>query len=164
MTTQQQIHALQTGRHDAGLLRPVMTLTGLAFRVISRDPLVAVLPAGHRLADDELIPLAGLADDPFVFFFRNAGPIVHDTIVGYCLAAGFSPRIVQEAQVQTIPALVAANLGVSLLIAPPPRTTIEPLSTVRYRTSSPPWDMALAWSASNPSPTLARLLAVAETA
>lgn len=164
MTTLQQIHALQTGGIDAGLLRPVMTLTGLASRVISRDPLIAVLPAGHRLADDERIPLAGLADDPFVFSFRDAGPIVHDTIVGYCLAAGFSPRIVQEAEVQTIPALVAANLGVSLLIAPPPPHDNR---TVVYRPLQdqlPPWDMALAWSASNPSPTLARLLAVAETA
>ena len=164
MTTLQQIHALQTARLDAGLLRPVVTLNGLTSRVISRDPLIAVLPAGHRLADDERIPLAELADDPFVFPFRDAGPIVHDTIVGYCLAAGFSPRIVQEAQVQTIPALVAANLGVSLLIAPPPPYDNR---TVVYRPLQdqlPPWDMALAWSASNPLPSLARLLAVAETA
>lgn len=162
MTTLDQSEALRTGQLDAGLLRPVAPLHGLTTRVISRDPLVAALPANHRLAGCERIPLAALADESFVLYFRDSGPIVHDTIVGSCLAAGFSPRIVQEAQLQTIPALVAAGLGISLLISPtPPR---DP-SQVVYRPIQddlPLWDMALAWSASNKSPILARFLAVAE--
>jgi DNA-binding transcriptional LysR family regulator len=67
--------------------------------------------------------------------------------------------VVQEAvDVQTIVALVAANLGVSLLIAPTPRTDE---SAVVYRPlveDLPPWEMALAWSRHNQSPVLARLL------
>ena len=162
MTTLEQGEALRTGHLDAGLLRPVTALHGLTTRVISRDPLVAALPATHRLAKQERIPLAALADESFILYFRDSGPAVHDTIIGYCGAAGFSPRIVQEAQLQTIPALVAAGLGISLLISPTPPH--DP-SQVVYRPIDddlPPWDMTLAWSPTNRSPTLATFLAVAE--
>ncbi|MEQ4207698.1 LysR substrate-binding domain-containing protein [Actinopolymorpha sp. B17G11] len=164
MTTLEQSVALRSGHLDVGLLRPVMALHGLTKKVISRDALVAALPATHRLVGYERIPLAALADESFVFFIRDSGPIVHDTIIGYCLAAGFSPRIVQEAQVQTIPALVAADLGVSLLISPTPPHDASQVVYRPIQDDLPLWDMALAWSASNQSPTLARFLAVAENA
>jgi DNA-binding transcriptional LysR family regulator len=164
MTTLEQGDALLSGHLDVGLLRPVPTLHGLTTRVISRDALVAVLPATHRLAALQRVPLAALADEPFVFFIRDSGPVLHDTIIGYCRAAGFNPRIVQEAQVPTIPALVAASLGVSLLISPVP--PYDP-GRVVYRSIEddlPLWEMALAWSPSNRSPTLARFLAAAGSA
>jgi DNA-binding transcriptional LysR family regulator len=97
-----------------------------------------------------------------VLYFRASAPVVHDTIIGCCLAAGFSPRIVQEAQVQTIPALVAAGLGVSLLISPTPPHNPSQVVYRPIQDDLPLWDMALAWSASNQSPTLARFLAVTE--
>lgn len=159
MTTTNQLAALREGRIDAGLLRLPINEPTLATRVVSRDPLVAALPAGHRLTRRKRLPLAALAGEPFIFYRRAAGPSVHDTIVGYCMAAGFSPRIVQElVDVQTIVALVAANLGVSLLIAPTP---LIDESAVVYRPlaeSLPPWEMALAWSHTNRSAVLARLL------
>jgi DNA-binding transcriptional LysR family regulator len=164
MTTLEQSEALRGAHLDVGLLRPVTALPGLTKKVISRDAVVAALPATHRLAGLKRIPLAALADESFVFFIRDSGPIVHDTVIGYCLAAGFSPRIVQEAQVQTIPALVAAGLGVSLLISPTPPHDPRRVVYRPIQDDLPRWDMALAWSASNQSPTLARFLAVAEDA
>ncbi|WP_433191182.1 LysR family substrate-binding domain-containing protein [Actinoallomurus sp. CA-150999] len=116
-------------------------------------PLVAALPATHRLAGYERVPLAALADESFVLYFRDSGPIVHDTIIGCCLAAGFSPRIVQEAQLQTIPALVAAGLGISLLISPTPPHDPSQVVYRPIQDDLPLWDMALAWSPSNQSPT-----------
>jgi DNA-binding transcriptional LysR family regulator len=162
MTTLEQSEALRTGHLDAGLVRPVTALHGLTTRVIARDPLVAALPTTHRLARYERVPLAALADESFVLYFRDSAPIVHDRIIGCCLSAGFSPRIVQEAQVQTIPALVAAGLGVSLLISPTPPHNPSQVVYRPIQDDLPLWDMALAWSASNQSPTLARFLAVAE--
>lgn len=162
MTTLHQTDALRDGRIDVGLLRLPISEPTLATRVISCNPLVAALPAGHRLTARERIRLAELADEPFILYRRVEGPTVQDTIIGYCMAAGFSPRIVQEAiDVQTIVSLVAADLGVSLLIAPTPPTD----DAVAYRPlieDLPPWKMALAWSRTNQSPVLARFLAVAE--
>jgi DNA-binding transcriptional LysR family regulator len=162
MTTVEQVEALRGGHLDVGLLRPVVALPGLAKKVISRDALVVALPANHHLAGLERVPLASLADEPFVLFARESGPVVHDMILGYCLVAGFSPRIVQEAQVPTIPALVAAGLGISLIISPAPPCDPAQVVYRPTRDDLPRWDMALAWSAGNPSPTLTRFLACAQ--
>lgn len=159
MTTLRQLDALADDRIDAGLLRPPVNLPDLRQRTISHDELFAALPGGHPLARRRRLSLADLADENFVLYGRESGPSVHDTIVGHCRAAGFRPRIVQEAtDVQTIVALVAANFGVSLLISPTPRTDE---AAVVYRPLTdrlPSWEMALTWSAHNRSPVLARLL------
>lgn len=165
MTTLRQSAALRAGRIDVGLLRPPIPDPGLASRVISLDPLVAALPADHRLAERPRLALADLADEPLVFYNRPFGPSVYDTIIGQCRAAGFTPRIVQEAaDVQTIVSLVNAGLGVSLLIAPTPPIAAD---AVVYRTLTdelPPWELALAWSPDNTSPVLAGFLRIAESA
>ncbi|MFC4858051.1 LysR family transcriptional regulator [Actinophytocola glycyrrhizae] len=158
MTTLVQVAALADDALDVGLLRPPVVGPELELRTLSRDPLLVALPGGHRLAERERVALADLATESFVLYGRESGPAVHDTIVGFCREAGFSPRIVQEAvDVQTIVALVAGGLGVSLLISPVPgaggsvvfRPLVEEL---------PPWEMALAWSRRNRSPVLTRLL------
>lgn len=158
MTTIRQTEALREGRIDVGLFR-LGVARGLETRVISRDPLVAALPTGHRLARRKRISLADLAEDPFVLYTRATGPTVFDRIVDHCRMAGFEPEVTQEAaDVQTIVSLVAAGLGVSLLIAPAPR--IDPEAVV-YRELSddlPPWELSVAWSPDNRSPVLARFL------
>ncbi|TDO54504.1 DNA-binding transcriptional LysR family regulator [Kribbella sp. VKM Ac-2527] len=159
LTTIRQTEELRDGRIDVGLLRLPAAEPGLASRVVSTDPLVAALPAGHPLAKRSRLRLADLADDTFVLYTRASGPSVFDTIVSYCKAAGFTPRITQHgADVQTIVSLVAAGLGVSLLIAPTP--PIDPAAVV-YRELSddlPPWQLSVAWSPDNPSPVLTRFL------
>jgi DNA-binding transcriptional LysR family regulator len=165
MTTLRQVAALRAGSLDVGLLRPPIGDAELTTRVISRDSLVAALPGGHRLARRRRVPLAALADESFVLYTRAFGPSVQDAIIGHCMAAGFTPRIIQEAaDVQTIVSLVAAGLGVSLLIAPTPPTAER---AVVYRPVSddlPPWEMALAWSAGNQTPVLSRFLHTAAQA
>jgi DNA-binding transcriptional LysR family regulator len=159
MTTLRQTAALRDGRIDVGLLRFPADEPGLRSRVVSQDPLVAALPTNHRLAKRKRIGLAELADDNFILYTHSTGPSVHDVIVGYCRAAGFLPRIVQEgADVQTIVSLVAAGLGVSLLIAPTP--PIDPAAVVYRKLSDdiPPWQLSVAWSPDNSSPVLDRFL------
>jgi DNA-binding transcriptional LysR family regulator len=163
LTTIRQTEALRDGVIDAGLLRLPFGEPGLSTRVVSRDPLVVALPAGHPLAGRARVPLRALAGERFVIYTRSYGPSVYDAIVGHCVTAGFTPRIVQEAaDVQTIVSLVAAGLGVSLLIAPTPPSAED---TVAYRPLAddlPRWELALAWSPTNTAPVLARFLAVAD--
>lgn len=166
-TTLRQTEALRDGRIDVGLMRPttptagVVGLSGLGLtsRVVAEDRLVVALPAGHRLAGRRRLRLPDLADEPFVFYSRPSGPAVYDTIVGFCRAAGFTPRIEQDAaDVQTIVSLVAARLGISLLIGPTPPSNPD---TVVYRELSddlPTWQLSVVWSPDNRSPALARFL------
>ncbi|HEX2131811.1 MAG TPA: LysR family substrate-binding domain-containing protein [Actinophytocola sp.] len=126
---------------------------------VAHDRALAALPAGHPLAARDRIALADLAGEEFVFYARDSGPAVYDRIVGHCLAAGFTPRITQDAlDVQTIVALVAARVGVSLLIAPPPHGDERAVVFRPLPDDLPPWKMALAWSPVNRSRVLARLL------
>jgi DNA-binding transcriptional LysR family regulator len=162
MTTLRQVDALRRGHADVGLLRPPVAGSGLVTRVISRDPVVVALPAGHRLADGGPVALADLADEPFVLYRHSSGPSVRDALVSHCLAAGFSPRVVQEAEgVQTLVSLVAAGLGVSLLIAPTPPTSPDAVVYRPVADDVPRWEMAVAWSPENDAPVLANFLAVA---
>ncbi|MCT2587884.1 LysR family transcriptional regulator [Actinophytocola gossypii] len=159
MTTLSQKAALRDGSLDAGLFRPFFDEPGIATRTLSRDPLVAALPAGHPLAVRDRIALADLAGEEFVCYSRESGPSVYDRIVGHCLAAGFTPRITQDAlDVQTIVALVAAGVGVSLLIAPTPHSDERAVVFRPLTDDLPLWELALAWSPANRSKVLARLL------
>ncbi|MEU8224399.1 LysR substrate-binding domain-containing protein [Kribbella sp. NPDC048915] len=167
-TTLRQTEALLDGRIDVGLLRPstpagantvVQLEPKLASRVVAEDALVAVLPARHRLTRRKRLRLADLTEEPFVFYSRPSGPAVHDTIVGFCRAAGFTPRIEQEAaDVQTIISLVTAGLGVSLLIAPTPPSNPDAVVYRELSDDLPPWQLSVAWSPDNRSPVLARFL------
>lgn len=66
-TTQEQVDALEQGRADLGFMRPPgRTSPGLRFNAILREPVMIALPAEHRLAGCESIPLTALQCDHFV--------------------------------------------------------------------------------------------------
>lgn len=165
MTTLRQIDGLRSNELDAGLLRPQQPsddlLGGLTTRVLTRGTWQAVLPAAHPLAGSPHVALAALAAEPFVLYAREEGSTGRDTILAHCARAGFAPRVVQEAtDAQTIVALVAAKLGVSLLLGPTP--PVDPGLVVCRPLDGylPSWELTLAWSDANPSSVLARFLAV----
>ncbi|WP_447889629.1 LysR substrate-binding domain-containing protein [Serratia fonticola] len=116
-TTQEQVEALEHGRAELGFMRPSgRTAPELHFECILREPIVIALPTAHPLACHEIIPLTALRDDAFVSSPRHLGQGFHDQLVELCAAAGFMPRIAQQArQLQTLVALVASGFGVALL-------------------------------------------------
>ncbi|HJV38061.1 MAG TPA: LysR substrate-binding domain-containing protein [Geothrix sp.] len=161
MSSGEQVAALREGRIQVGLLRPPIHEPGLATTTVLREPLVAVLPADHRLAGRRRIPLAALAGDPFIMIPRSHGLGILDLVMGACLAAGFTPRIAQEAkEIQTVVGFVAAGYGVSLM----PRA-VRRLSHagVAYVPLAPPQvqiEVAAAYRQGDESPLLAAFLAV----
>ncbi|MFJ4620048.1 LysR family transcriptional regulator [Streptomyces sp. NPDC088812] len=116
MTTAPQLTALREGAMDVGLLRePPARDPDLTFTPLLTEPLVAVLPASHPLAAGPSVTLANLRDSPFVLLPRATGPGLHDRITAVCAAAGFTPRVAQEAvEWVTVCALVESGLGVSV--------------------------------------------------
>jgi DNA-binding transcriptional LysR family regulator len=117
--TGELVEALLQERLDAAFVRsPIGTTPGLAIDDVLDEPMIAALPAGHALAcaADASIPLRELAGEPFILYRRPAGPGLYAAILAACLAAGFSPQIVQEAPRLTATlSLVAAGLGVSIV-------------------------------------------------
>lgn len=153
------------GSMDLGFVRLPVTQPGVSHRVIDEEELVCALPSDHPLATRESVPIEVLAGEPFVSFPANTGSTVRDAMVGACEAAGFNPRVVQEApDSYTILALVAAGVGVTLTV-----TSVQHIQQngLVYRPlAGPPIrrQAALAWRADNPSAALRAVLAVAEDA
>ncbi|MEG1767950.1 MAG: LysR family transcriptional regulator [Comamonas sp.] len=118
-TTQQQVQALESGAADIGFLRtPGTTTPQLQFETLLREPICVALPAGHRLAGSAQIALALFKHEAFVASPRPLGPGLHDQLIALCQAAGFVPRVVQQArQMQTLIALVASGFGMALVPA-----------------------------------------------
>lgn len=153
------------GSLDLGFVRLPVTQPGVAHRVIDEEELVCALPSDHPLAARDSVSIEGLAEEPFVSFPANTGSTVRDAMVGACEAAGFNPRVVQEApDSYTIMALVAAGVGVTLTV-----TSVQHIQQngLVYRPlAGPPIrrQAALAWRSDNPSAALRAVLAAAEDA
>ncbi|HEX6099761.1 MAG TPA: LysR family transcriptional regulator [Thermoanaerobaculia bacterium] len=112
----QLLEEVRLGQLDVAFVRGPVTHPGVRIDVLRREPLIAVLPAKHPLARRKRVPLAELADEPFIGFRRDAAPSLHDAITRLCMDAGFAPAFVTEAsEWYTIVSLVAAGLGVAIL-------------------------------------------------
>lgn len=112
----EHVEALRAGRVDVAIVREPEAEPGLATLPVLREGFVAAVPAGHPLAGRRSIAVAAFRDEPFVLFPREVAPGLHRQVLALCRAAGFEPRVVQEAEEwQTILSLVEAGIGVSLI-------------------------------------------------
>src|SRR5436190_642811 len=109
------------------------------------------------------LPRAGLrsvAAEPFIIIARSRSASFYDHALSVCAAAGFAPRIVQEAsELYTVLSLVRAGLGVSLV---PRSAALMRLRGVRFReltTAKAAWNIAVAWRRdSNAAPLVKRFV------
>jgi len=155
-----QAEALRTREIDVGLLHPPVEGAPLfGLRVIVDQPFVAALPSRHPLAGEVSIRPAALASEPFVIFPRRTGPGLYDRILGVCQTAGFSPRVVQEAeQMQTIVSLVAAEVGVALVPASISRSLRDGVAYVELEGISARATLAACWRLDNENPVVGTFL------
>jgi DNA-binding transcriptional LysR family regulator len=114
---------------------------------------VCALPAGHPLTRRARLTSADLRGQPFVLFPRRKGPWLYDLIAGYCRRAEeTAPHVAQEAvMMQTITALVAAGIGVSLVPASQQAISREGL-TYRPLADPPMVDLTAAWPSTGHNP------------
>ena len=157
MSTAEQARALNDGLIGAGFVRPPVGGEGdyLGVRVVLEEPLVAALPASHRLAVDEDVRLGDLAEEPFVLYPRRLGLSFYDLVVGACRGTGFEPRVSQEAaHMQTVVGLVAAGAGVSLVPASVAKRGGDGVAYRPLQDEAPSAKIALAWRLGNPSHTV----------
>ncbi|MFW5470715.1 LysR substrate-binding domain-containing protein [Knoellia sp. CPCC 206435] len=125
LLTPAQEEGLRDGSLDICILRPPVRDPGLRVRVLRREPLVAVLPATHQLADRDSIRLADLRDEPFITYPSRHRSVLHDATFDACQRAGFVPQVVQEvSETSTLVVFVAAGLGVALVPEPVRHLTI----------------------------------------
>jgi len=116
LNTAEQIKSLHAKQIDVGFLYLVGQDSLFASKLLTKAPLMVVLPKKHPLASRKSLHIRELAQEPFIANTRLSEPVVRDAFISMCHSAGFSPSIAQEAgQVQTVLGLVASGLGVCLL-------------------------------------------------
>lgn len=144
---------MRTGRVDLCLVSPVPSGAEFEAAEVTREELVAVVFAGHRLAGRDDIRLAELADDDFVGLRPGYG--LRRIVTDLAEAAGFTPRFAWEGEeVDTARGLVAAGLGVTLLpkalSGAAPGTSEISLHPAAHRT------IGVVWPARRPLPPAVR--------
>ena len=119
MSPAEQLRALETRKVDLGFvgLRPSVAgkSTALNWECVARDNVVVVLPARHPLAKKSKILARDLKSSFFVAMSEHTHPGSRDWLTGLCQEAGFTPRILQDVELESgIMTFVAEGLGVTL--------------------------------------------------
>ena len=110
------------------------------------EPLDALLPANHPLADGGSVRLEQLAETPFLLYQRSF--VLNDRVVQACQQMGFTPKEGgRSGQSDFLVALVAAGQGVVLLPSVVARELVRP-DVIRLKLIAPDtlrWDIAFIW-------------------
>ncbi len=151
---------------DLALLRPDPVAAGqdggLDVRTLRAEPLVAVVPTAHPLADRHRIDLAELAGEPFVVHPSGHRSSIHERVLQACADAGFEPTsLLEVAETATMVVFVAAGLGVALVPEPVRSLGLDGVSYVGLA-EPPTIDLALAGRREESSPAVRNVAAIIE--
>jgi DNA-binding transcriptional LysR family regulator len=145
MPSPSQVSSLIESRLDAGILRMPVTNRKLVSVPLFSEHLVLATPAHAPYRPKKGID--GLRNSGFIFVSPLVSETFHDRVLSLCLRAGFTPRVVQEAnEILTILHLVRAGVGVSLV----PRSALRlKVPGVRFHElgwKEPLWRIGMAWN------------------
>jgi LysR family hca operon transcriptional activator len=154
--------ALARGKLDVAFLRPEKQNGGVTFKLLAREPLIAVLPADHRLASRKRIRPQDLVREIYVSSARTS-PVLHAVIQDYASKVGIVLKAKYEGEnISSAMSLVASTGGVTLvpLYA---QNMLAPNVVARALEGHPPTvDLTLGYNQANSSPLLCRLLSRAD--
>jgi DNA-binding transcriptional LysR family regulator len=162
MSTGRQVSALRDGTTHVAFVRPAVVHPAIRSEVVSREELLVALPDSHPLASAEAIDLSDLSADSFILFSREVQPSFGQQIFSLCVAAGFTPLIVQEAlEMQTAIGLVAGSLGVTLVPKSVRRIAWSGVVFKQMHCPAPVTTLSMAYRKDERSPILPKFLEIA---
>lgn len=149
--------ALQRGELDAGFMR-IEPRPDVEYRVIAKEPLLAIVPSDHRLAAQERIAPQDFADQVFIGF-SDVPHVLRGVVNDYFRGNGVS--VEPSYHIDNVAAaisLVASERGVALL--PAYVEKLLPWSVVSRELTgeTPTIDLVLGYRRDNASPVLRALL------
>ena len=150
---------LMRGKLDVAFLRRETQAPGITFKFMIKEPLVAMVPAGHRLASKKEISPHEIAAETYITPTRFA-PVLKSVIEDYM--ARFSITLNPEYESDNLTStmsLVASTGGVTLLPIYA-RYVLTSSVVLRPLKGEPPTiDLVMGYNRSNTSPLLKRFLA-----
>lgn len=116
-TSARQVSLVREGGIDVGLvIPPISDAADLTFSRFDGDDLAIAVPRTHSLAAKPSLAVGDLADQDFILWPQTEGRGFHLKVIGLCTAAGFVPKVAQEAHgMHAVLSLVAVEAGVSIV-------------------------------------------------
>ena len=163
MNAAEQYRALEEQEIDLGFvdLRPPSNSTELKCACVGQYSILAAMNNRDPLAKNVRIPLRSLEPMFFVERSEKSYPGARARLIETCRGAGFTPRILHEAEgYSAIISFVAEDLGVALL--PEQKRTLPDRDGVVFRPLQPnvTSDSYAIWRSDNPSSFLKRYLEI----
>jgi len=151
-------NALMQGEIDVALLRRETRTVGLDFKFLTREPLVAILPARHRLARHKTIRPEDICREDFISTAR-AAPVLKTVIEEYAARVGIKLKQIYDAETLSGGmSLVASTGGFTLLPSYVQNALIPSVVARPLHGEVPTIDLVMGYNKSNTSPLLKKLL------
>lgn len=150
--------ALMRGKLDVAFLRPETLSVGVSFKFLAKEPLIAVLPADHRLTSRKKIQPQDLARETYVSAAKIS-PVLQSVIQDYASDVGITLKAEYEGEgLPSAMSLVVSTGGITL-IPLYAQNMLTPNVVARALEGVPPTiDLTLGYNDSNSSPLLRRFL------
>jgi LysR family hca operon transcriptional activator len=155
--------ALVRGKIDVAFLRPEKQASGLAYRLLRKDPLIVVMPAAHRLADQDSVSPEEIVGETLIGVPAWNAPELRAVTDRYAAQVGIDLTPDHEALNMSMGfSLIVSTGGIGLL--PLYARNLLPKSVVSrpIRGAPPMIDLVLGYSEANTSPPLKFLLSKVE--
>jgi LysR family hca operon transcriptional activator len=151
-------NALMQGEIDVALLRRETRTAGLDFKLLVKEPLVAVLPARHRLARHKAIRPEDICREDFISTAR-AAPVLKTVIDEYAAKVGIKLKQIFDAETLSGGMSLVASTGGFTLLPTYVQSALIPSVVARpLHGEVPTIDLVMGYNKSNTSPLLKRFL------
>jgi len=150
--------ALTRGKLDIAFMRPEAQTPDLAFRLVTKEPLVAVLPSDHRLAACDVIDPHDIVGETFVSV-SNTAPALRVVINDYLERSNLGIRPDHEVDnLAMAMSLIASTRGVALLPAYAQNFMPWSVTSRPLKGEAPTIDLVVGYHKANTSPILRMFL------
>jgi len=157
----EQIAALRKGEIDLALIGQEGALLSTEFYTckLTTLPVVAVMPADHRLASRKQISLKELCGERFISSPEEDLPGRDRWITQLCRRAGFRPKFVQDAtSLSNMFTLIGSEGAVTLVPAYLKNFPVAGVSMVQLSDTKATWDFLVVWQRGRTAKSLRTLL------
>src|SRR5712692_295480 len=150
--------ALVRGKADVAFLRRESQAPGLAFKLLIKEPLVAVLASGHRLAARKAIRPQDIIGETFIAPTK-AAPALKVVIDDYAAKSGIRLQPEYEAENLSMAMSLVASTGGMTLLPLYAENLLSPLVVIRpLQGEIPTIELVMGYNKSNTSALLKRFL------
>ena len=154
-----QIAEVLSRRTDVSFNRSIPREPELAHEYGWREEMVVLLPASHPLAGRPAVSIDDLRADPHVVLRPESSDFAA-YLMACLMARGHRPRISQQVvDAQSIPSLIEAGFGISIVPAAIATLTAGPLVFLPIRPDPPVSDVFMVYRRDDPAPVLRSFLA-----